>query len=203
MNYRTTATALAILIGSTGIGGSSIAARAPKTGGSAEIIGMVKKGSGKIAGAVVSITEVSGSYSAPSKPVVMNQQDKEFLPHVLAIMKGSTVRFENSDPFFHNVFSSSRVQSFNVSQEKKGDYTDVKFPNSGIVPIKCHIHASMKAYIVVLPNPFFGVSNGSGIFRINNVPAGTYTLKIWSEEGSKTESITVPASGDVKTVIQL
>ena len=203
MNPKTSLALLTAFVGSTVTVGASFALHAPKLGGSAEIVGMVKKGSGRAQGAVVSITEVSGSYSAPSGSVTMDQRDKEFLPHVLAIMKGTTVRFSNSDPFFHNVFSSSRVQTFNVSQEKKGDFTNLKFDRPGIIPIKCHIHASMKAYIVVLPNPFFAVTNASGLFHINGVPAGTYTLKVWSEGGSTTQSITVPASGEAKTVIQL
>ena len=194
---------LAVLVASMATVGTSHATHSSKLGGKADIVGMVKKGTGRAQGAVVSITEVSGSYSAPSHAVTMDQRDKEFLPHVLAVMKGTTVRFSNSDPFFHNVFSSSRVQTFNVSQEKKGDFTDLKFDHAGIVPIKCHIHASMKAYIVVLPNPFFAVTNSSGIFRISGVPAGSYTLKVWAEGGSTTQAITVPSSGEAKTVIQL
>lgn len=200
MDTRLTLGLAALLACCTTSGGNSYATTVKK--GSGEIVGMVKKGGSRVHMAVVSLTEVSGNYHASSEPVRMNQADKEFLPHVLAVMKGSTVRFENSDPFFHNVFSSSRIQSFNVSQEKKGDYTDVKFPSVGIVPIKCHIHANMKAYIIVLPNPFFGVTNSSGIFHINGVPAGSYTLKVWSEQGSTTQSITV-GSGKAEAVIQL
>lgn len=203
MNLKVIGGLSTLALGATLVGGPAFAATSHKAHGSAEIVGMVKKGSSRVPNAVVSLTEVPGSFHAPSSAVRMNQKDKEFSPHVLAIMKGSTVRFENSDPFFHNVFSSSRIQSFNVSQEKAGDYTDVKFPNAGIVPIKCHIHANMKAYIIVLPNPFFAKTNESGIFTIAGVPAGTYTLKVWSEEGSTTQSITVPSSGEAKTIIQL
>ncbi|MHB8636415.1 MAG: methylamine utilization protein [Fimbriimonadaceae bacterium] len=195
--------ALLATIAAFAVVGTAYAGRVSKTSGSAEIVGMVKKGSGRVKNAVVSLIAVPGSYRPAAGVVKMDQQDKEFVPHVLAVMKGTTVRFSNSDPFFHNVFSSSRVQEFNVSQEKRGDFTDIKFNRPGIVPIKCHIHASMKAYIIVLANPFFAVTSSAGLFRITGVPAGTYTLKVWSEEGSTTQSITVPASGAAKAVIQL
>lgn len=133
----------------------------------------------------------------------MNQKDKEFLPHVLAILKGTTVKFDNSDPYFHNVFSSSRVKTFNVSQEKKGDTSTILFDKIGLIPIRCHIHAAMKAYIVVLPNPYFGVSNDKGQFRISDVPAGSYTIKVWSEKGTATQTIDVPAGDRAKVIFKV
>jgi len=169
-----------------------------------EIVGIVEEGSTRIANAVVSISEVPGTFSAPSKDVVMDQKNKEFEPHVLAVMKGTKVRFNNSDPYLHNVFSSSRVKMFNVSQANKGDTSELLFDKVGLIPIKCHIHASMKAYIVVLPNPFFAVTNEKGQFQIGDVPPGTHTLKIWSDHTSPaTQSIEVTAGGRAKALIKV
>jgi plastocyanin len=169
-----------------------------------DIIGMVEMGSKRVSGAVVSITEAPGSFSAPAEPVIMDQKDKEFQPHVLAIMKGTKVRFNNSDPYLHNVFSNSRVKMFNVSQSKKGDTSELTFDKVGLIPIKCHIHASMKAYIMVLPNPYFAVTNEKGLFQIPNVPAGTYTLKVWSEDSSpSTQSVEVTAGGRAKAIFKV
>lgn len=169
-----------------------------------EIIGIVESGSSRVANAVVNLTEVAGSFQPPSEAVVMDQKDKEFLPHVLAIMKGTRVRFSNSDPFFHNVFSSSRVKTFNVSQEKKGDASTITFDKPGLVPIRCHIHAAMRAVIDVLPNPFFDVTNEKGQFHIADVPPGTYTIKVWSEgAGSSTQSIEVTSSGRAKVIFKI
>lgn len=166
-----------------------------------EIIGMVQSGKGRVSNAVVSLEGVSGNFSGGT--AVMGQKDKEFVPSVLAVVKGTSVKFENSDPFFHNVFSNSRMKAFNVSQQKAGDTSSVVFDKVGIVPIRCHIHASMKAYIVVLPNPYFAVTNSNGLFRISNVPAGTYTIKVWSEHGSpETQSVQVPASGEAKVIFK-
>ena len=173
-----------------------------------EIIGIVEQVKGgkttRIRDAVVSLEAVQGSFAAPSKPVDLDQKDKEFIPHVIAVMKGTTVRFISSDPFFHNVFSSSRVQKFNVSQEKKGDVSNVLFDKVGIVPIRCHIHANMKAYVVVLGNPYFDVSNAQGQIRIADVPAGSYTIKVWGEKfASQTQTVVVPASGQGRVIFKV
>jgi len=93
---------------------------------------------------------------------------------------------------------------FNVSQEKRGDTSTLTFDKAGLVPIRCHIHASMKAYIVVLPNPYFDVSNEKGLFHISDVPAGTYTVKVWSENaGSSTQTIEVPSGGRAKVIFKV
>jgi len=166
-----------------------------------EIIGMVQAGKGRVANAVVSLEGVPGNFSGGTAQ--MDQKDKEFVPSVLPIVKGTTVKFVNSDPFFHNVFSSSRMKAFNVSQEKVGDSSSVLFDKVGIVPIRCHIHASMKAYIIVLPNPYFAVTNSNGLFRISNVPAGTYTIKVWSEHGApQSQTVQVPDSGEAKVIFK-
>lgn len=183
------------------VSANSIAVKA-KAGG--EIIGIVESGSSRMAYVVVNLTNVSGSYSPPSAPVKMDQKNKEFLPPVLAIMKGTKVRFENSDSFLHNVFSNSPVKTFNVSQVKQGDASLVTFNKIGLVPIRCHIHASMKAVIDVLPNPFFDVTNEKGQFLISGIPSGTYTIKMWSERtGSSTQTVQVTAGERAKVIFKV
>lgn len=168
------------------------------------IIGAVEGKSGRIAHAVIYVTDAKGSFSAPSEHAKVDQKDKEFVPAVIAVQKGATVDFDNSDPFFHNVFSSSHSKTFNVSQTKKGDTSAVTFDKVGIVPIRCHIHANMKGYIVVCPNPFFATSNGKGLFKINDIPAGTYTLKVWTASGAATtQTVTVPATGEAKVIFKV
>lgn len=167
------------------------------------IIGKVETEAGAaISHAVVNIQDATGAFKPGT--YVMDQVDKQFSPRVLAISKGSTVKFANSDPFLHNVFSSSRVKTFNVSQASKGDTSELEFDKVGIVPIKCHIHANMSAYIVVVPNPYFAVTNSKGLFRIDNLPAGTYTIKVWTTAGKvSTQSIQVPDSGDAKVIFKV
>ena len=53
---------------------------------------------------VVFIETMPGDQKPPDNPVTMNQKKLVFLPHVLPIVKGTTVKFQNGDPLLHNVF---------------------------------------------------------------------------------------------------
>jgi len=115
----------------------------------------------------------------------MAQKGETFIPHVLPIVKGSTVDFPNQDPIFHNVFSLSGTQSFDLGRYPQGQSRSVTFPQEGIVPVFCHLHSNMSAIIMVLDNPFFAVPDADGRFRIDGIPAGTYTVVGWHERSPR------------------
>ncbi len=46
----------------------------------------------------------------------------------------------------------------------------------------CDVHKEMSAYIVVLQNPFFAVTNERGEFVIKDIPPGSYMLRTWHEK---------------------
>ena len=116
------------------------------------------------------------------------QQHESFVPRVLAITRGSTVEFPNSDPFFHNVFSLSAAASFDLGRFPKGQTRGRQFTKPGLVKVYCQIHSHMSASILVLDHPFFATPASDGTYSIRNVPAGAYTLVGWHERvGERTE----------------
>jgi len=117
----------------------------------------------------------------------MVQMGESFIPHILPVVKGSTVRFPNQDPIFHNVFSLSGTKTFDLGRYPKGDSRSVLFDQTGIVPVFCHLHSDMSAIILVLENPYFAVPDPDGYYRIVNVPAGQYTLVAWHERSEQVE----------------
>ena len=117
----------------------------------------------------------------------MAQLGETFIPHVLPIVKGSTVRFPNQDPIFHNVFSLSGTRTFDLGRYPKGDSRSIVFEEAGIVPVFCHLHSDMSAIILVLENPYFDVPDTDGRYRIENIPAGIYTLVAWHERSEQVE----------------
>jgi plastocyanin len=119
----------------------------------------------------------------PAGHARMDQRNEEFIPHVLAITVGTTVDFPNDDTKFHNVFSLSRTQSFDLGRYPAGHSKSVRFDKSGIVPVNCDIHSHMQAYILVFNHPYFAVVDDEGRYTLANVPPGVYTLKVWSEIG--------------------
>ena len=143
---------------------------------------------------------------------VMDQQNLTFLPHVLPIPVGATVLFPNNDKVDHNVFSLSRSNKFNLGNYKPGERETVRFDNPGIVELRCDLHAEMLAYILVLKNSYFAVTDAKGRFeipdtkysakygipKIENLPAGKYTIKTWHEKlKTGRQKASVPDSGAV------
>jgi plastocyanin len=128
--------------------------------------------------------------------VVMDQRNETFVPHVLAIMIGTTVEFPNSDAFYHNVFSLSKPARFDLGRYAAGKSRSVRFDKPGIVRVFCDIHSHMNAFILVFGHPFFALTNAEGRYGIENVPPGTYNVIAWNEgTASEPKGVTVPDGG--------
>ena len=117
----------------------------------------------------------------PKTMPVLDQRNLSFVPHILPIVVGTTVRFPNSDDVYHNSFSYSKTKSFDLGRYAKGKSKTVTFDKPGIVKVFCEIHSNMNAIIVVLENSYFDIADENGEYDIENVPPGSYTLKIWHE----------------------
>jgi plastocyanin len=143
------------------------------------------------------------TFQPPAKHVIMDQKHLEFIPHVLVVLKGTTVDFVNSDATLHNVFwpsiGGNRKLASNLGTWPQGQHKSFTFDNLGAVPLLCNVHPEMSGYLVVVPTPYFAVTDGAGDYAIRDVPPGQYTLKTWSEEGKPT-SQAVTVSGAVTTV---
>jgi len=134
--------------------------------------------------------------SAASVPQVA-QLDRRFSPDLLVISAGSTVSFPNMDPIFHNIFSLSKAKSFDLGSYDQGQSRKVMFPRAGIVDVYCHLHPNMEATIVVTPNRWYARVDGSGQFRIPDVPPGEYTVVAWHKfAGFFRKSITIQTGHD-------
>src|SRR4029077_6381444 len=104
-----------------------------------------------------------------------------FVPHVLAVPKGTTVDFPNGDAIFHNVFSLSKAAEFDLGRYPRGSSKSVRFDRPGMVKVFCHIHSDMSGVIVVLDTPFSAVPDSQVPSSITGVPPGEYTVVGWHE----------------------
>jgi hypothetical protein len=111
------------------------------------------------------------------------QKDKMFTPHLLVVPTGSQVEFPNQDPFFHNVFSLFNGKRFDLGLYESGTSRSVRFDREGVSYIFCNIHPEMGAIVLALNTPYYGVSGENGVVALHNVPAGSYRLNVWSENG--------------------
>ncbi len=120
-------------------------------------------------------------FPPPTQPAVMDQRNISFIPRILPIQVGTRVDFPNHDHVQHNVFSPSLTRMFNLGTYPPGEVRSVVFEKPGVVDVFCEIHPDMHAVILVLPTPYFTVTDKKGRFRISAVPPGRYVLKWWSE----------------------
>lgn len=146
------------------------------------IKGQVKTTDGVLPDVIIYIEKIDRMhFDPPTTPATMDQKDLVFIPHVLPILVGTTVNFPNSDMTRHSVFSSSKVQKFDFGTYAQGTKKSLVFDKAGVIPLLCHVHPEMSAFIIVVETPYFAVSNESGYYKITNVPPGKYKLTTWHE----------------------
>jgi len=135
----------------------------------------------EIKNVVVYLKDVAFRGALPAAKGELRQEHETFLPHVLAITKGSAIDFPNDDPIFHNVFSLSSAAAFDLRRYPRGQSRSQLFAKPGIVKVYCHIHSHMSATILVLDQPHFTVPAVDGSFELADVPPGEYTVVGWHE----------------------
>lgn len=116
----------------------------------------------------------------------MLQREFQFRPAILPLQTGSSVEFPNLDDTYHNIFSYSKPKRFDLGRYRKDEHpAAVRFDKPGVVKLYCEIHDHMRGTIVVLDTPYFTRTDTNGVFRLERLPVGRYTLKAWLDE--KTE----------------
>ncbi len=116
--------------------------------------------------------------TAPGARTVMDQRDREFVPHVLAVQTGTPVYFPNSDNIRHHVYSFSPAKTFELPLYQGTPTEPVVFDKPGAVALGCNIHDWMTGYIYVVDTPYFAVTGADGQARLT-VPDGDYDLHVW------------------------
>lgn len=135
-------------------------------------------------------------FEPPTTPVVIDQKDCRYHPHVFGIQVGQPLDIVNSDPTLHNIHAVAKNnREFNNGQPIQNMKTTHTFTAGEVmVPFKCDVHGWMNAYVGVMTHPFYAVSDTSGAFSLKGLPPGTYTIEAWHEKlGTMTQSVTVGA----------
>lgn len=145
---------------------------------SGTVTGVDNKG---IANAVVFVQASTPTPLPTKSPQVVDQIHKTFVPGLLPIVVGTSVRFPNHDQIHHHVYSFSPTKTFELPLYKGEEAPEVVFDKVGVVKIACNIHDWMAGIILVLPSPHFAVTDAQGRFVLENLPAGEYTLVAWHE----------------------
>jgi plastocyanin len=152
------------------------------------------------------VVYLEGGSRAEARPGTFDiaTSDKEFVPRVVAVPLGSTVRFPNHDPFNHNVFSASEANQFDLGLYGRGEAKGYTFTSAGLVRVFCNIHPRMVAFVVVLPTRYFAQPTADGTFTIEDVPPGSYTLHVWHERSPQVaQQVAVSRQGVADLAVDL
>jgi plastocyanin len=134
------------------------------------------------------------------KVVEIKQEGRQFNPRVAVVQTGTNLMFPNMDAVYHNVFSNSPRNSFDLGTYQAGDKArSVTVTGQGVVDIFCNIHQKMSAKVLVVPSVLYAKVHPDGTFRIENVPPGVRRLVAWSPE-TKVESQRVAVNGPTTEV---
>ena len=153
---------------------------------------------------VVFVDDAGASVPAPAKRATIRQRNAYFAPDFLAIAVGQSVDMPNDDQIFHNVFSFSKPNDFDLGLYPAGQSRQVKFEHAGVVKIYCSIHESMSGTIFVSPTPWFAVAKANGDYEIAGIPPGRHTLRVWNEKlPEATRAVTLDPGERERVDIQL
>ena len=190
---RTSCLTAAVVVATSWLVGAAVTLQTGTVAGS-----VVAKGLRSNADVVVSLQAPGLKVTPPATPLTVDQKGMLFVPHVLAVVVGTSVRFLNSDAVAHNVFSPEG--KYNLGTWPQGETREYKFDKPGAYTQLCRVHPEMESYVVVLDTPHFAVTDKAGKFEIAGVPPGTYTLVAWSEKLKSVKQQVIVESGKPVTV---
>lgn len=153
----------------------------------------------------------ANNFPPPEKHARMDQKGLTFIPHVLAIQKGTTVDFLNNDNDKHNVYilDENSGEKSDLGTWRSGEKRSQTFEKATSIISLCKLHLEMAAYIVVLENPYFTVCVIDGetqqaSFTIGNLPPGKYVLELWHKKLKlKGGAVEVEVGSDTATNVEL
>lgn len=130
--------------------------------------------------AYVYVENISGP-PAKAERKVIQQSGKKFVPSWAVIQRGTAIAFPNMDNIYHNVFSLSAGNSFDLGlYNSGGEAKSHTFAEAGPVDVYCNIHPQMAASVLVVPNRYFAKVKADGSFEIGGVPVGRRKVVAWA-----------------------
>lgn len=131
------------------------------------------------------------TFPVPTEPLLIDQKGCEYHPYVSGTVAGQKIAVRNSDPVLHNVHTTPAVAGNaekNLAQIPKSKDLEFSFNNpEQFLRFKCDVHPWMFAYVNVMPNPLYAISEKDGKYTIKNVPDGNYTVEAIHRKAGKAE----------------
>lgn len=151
---------------------------------------------GGLANIVITVAVEGVEQKVPKEPVHLDNSGCRFEPHIMVVPFGATFQIKNSDTTPHNVHSFARRSAPVNKTIPAGSSITIPIKRAETFAVKCDIHPWMNSWVVSTEAPFYAVTAADGSFKLEGLPPGEYTAKLWHEKlGRTTQTITVTAGG--------
>jgi plastocyanin len=148
--------------------------------GAAELAVTVRTSAGApLDDVAVVLDPTSGTPPQSQRRATIEQRDREFVPYLTIVQKGTAIDFPNRDPFKHHVYSFSPAKIFEIKLYAGKPASPVVVDKAGEIALGCNIHDWMEGHVLVVDTPWFAKTDSTGTARIDRVPAGSYRLRLW------------------------
>jgi len=153
-----------------------------------------------LANAVLVLEGIEKGKAFPKDDKTLDQLKCRYSPHVMVKQTKTTLVVVNKDPILHNIHAYLGDRTlFNLAQPIQNQVTKKKLRRKGVVRVGCDVHDWMESYVLIVDNPYYGITDRQGNFKITDVPPGDYTLKMWQEVlGESTKKVAVKAGKSAK-----
>ncbi|MFQ5850956.1 MAG: carboxypeptidase regulatory-like domain-containing protein [Candidatus Binatia bacterium] len=168
---------------------------------------LIVGGNGGVQNVVLYLADIKKGkkFATPSSDLQIDQRGCQFRPHVFIVPAGKSFDLINSDGILHNFRTNSTENPIlNKAQPKFKKKLTIRINKPEIIRVNCDVHEWMNAWLVVTDHPYYALTDGSGSFKIADIPPGTYSLQLWHETlGRQTRKVTVKAGGDTQVAFEL
>jgi plastocyanin len=149
------------------------------------------------------VVSVPGAKGATKAKAVIDQKGCKFVPHVVTMQPGE-IEIKNSDGILHNIHTYSTANpAINKAQPKFRKTMTEKLEKPEVVKFTCDVHSWMLGWVAVVPGPA-AVTDGNGVAKVENVPAGKHTVEVWHETlGKQTKDVEVKAGQTTKVSFEM
>lgn len=153
---------------------------------------VVTKGN-KLENVWVHVAKGAKDDATPNGEVVVTQEDCMYRPRMQTALVGQKIVAKNGDPVLHNVHTylgAATVFNKGMPNSSAAPITHTA-DKEGMLKWKCDVHPWMRGYVGVSKNKHQAITK-DGTFKLDDVPAGKYTIEAWHEKfGAKTMEVTV------------
>ena len=156
--------------------------------------------------AAVVLDPVNGKAPSSRNRERIEQRDREFVPYLTIVQKGTTVDFPNRDKIKHHVYSFSPAKTFELKLYGGEQARPVTFDQLGEIALGCNIHDWMEAHVLVVDTPWFAKTGAKGLAGIPSVPPGFYRLRLWHPQqktAAENRVIEITKAGTVRLDLTL